>query len=131
MAYIKVKDRRRFERKEFRDYIKLSDDKVLDTKKNNIDFLSDDSSSSETEDVSASFGLDSSQTEDLNLDEFIDTGDFGDFASDSKPKQEEIVDEEPLDISLSFDETADSFEVEEDIKGRNARMEYLEEKYGK
>ena len=34
MAYIKVKDRRRFERKEFRDYIKLSDDKVLDTKKN-------------------------------------------------------------------------------------------------
>ena len=37
MAYIKVKDRRRFERKEFRDYIKLSDDKVLDTKKNNID----------------------------------------------------------------------------------------------
>ena len=76
-------------------------------------FLSDDSSSSETEDVSASFGLDSSQTEDLNLDEFIDTGDFGDFASDSKPKQEEIVDEEPLYISLSFDETADSFEVEE------------------
>ena len=29
MAYMKVKDRRRFERKEFRDYIKLSDDKVL------------------------------------------------------------------------------------------------------
>lgn len=29
MAYMKVKDRRRFERKEFRDYIKLSDDKVF------------------------------------------------------------------------------------------------------
>ena len=42
MAYIKVKDRRRLERKEFRDYIKLSDDKVLDTKKNNIDLLGDD-----------------------------------------------------------------------------------------
>lgn len=42
MAYTKVKDRRRFERKEFRDYIKLSDDKVLDTKKNNIDLLGDD-----------------------------------------------------------------------------------------
>ena len=42
MAYIKVKDRRRFERKEFRDYIKLSNDKVLDTKKNNIDLLGDD-----------------------------------------------------------------------------------------
>lgn len=86
-------------------------------------FLSDDSSSSETEDVSASFGLDSSQTEDLNLDEFIDTGDFGDFASDSKPKQEEIVDEEPLDISLSFDETADSFEVEEDTESQTENQE--------
>lgn len=42
MAYIKVKDRRILERKEFRDYIKLSDDKVLDTKKNNIDLLGDD-----------------------------------------------------------------------------------------
>ena len=42
MAYIKVKDRRRFERKKFRDYIKLSDDKVLDTKKNNINLLGDD-----------------------------------------------------------------------------------------
>lgn len=42
MAYIKIKDRRRFERKEFRDYIKLSDDRVLDTKKNGIDLLGDD-----------------------------------------------------------------------------------------
>lgn len=42
MAYIKIKDRRRFERKEFRDYIKLSDDRVLDTKKNGINLLSDD-----------------------------------------------------------------------------------------
>ena len=42
MAYIKVKDRRRLERKEFRDYIKLSDDKVLDTEKNNIGLLGDD-----------------------------------------------------------------------------------------
>ncbi|WP_440587048.1 hypothetical protein [Wujia sp.] len=42
MAYIKVKDRRILERKEFRDYIKLSDDKVLDTKKNNINLLGDD-----------------------------------------------------------------------------------------
>ena len=42
MAYIKVKDRRKFERKDFRDYIKLSDDKVLDTEKNNIDLLGGD-----------------------------------------------------------------------------------------
>ena len=42
MAYIKVKDRRLQEWKEFRDYIKISDDKVLDTKKNNIELLGDD-----------------------------------------------------------------------------------------
>lgn len=42
MAYIKVKDRRKFERKDFRDYIKISDDKVLDTEKNNIDLLGGD-----------------------------------------------------------------------------------------
>ena len=42
MAYIKGKDRRKFERKDFRDYIKLSDDKVLDTEKNNIDLLGGD-----------------------------------------------------------------------------------------
>ena len=37
MAYTTVKERRLQERKEFREYIKLSDDKVLDTKKNNIE----------------------------------------------------------------------------------------------
>ena len=42
MAYIKVKERRRFEQKEFRNYIKLSDDRVLDTKKANIDLFGDD-----------------------------------------------------------------------------------------
>ena len=39
MAYIKIKDRRKLERKEFRDYIKLSDDKVLDTKKTGMSYL--------------------------------------------------------------------------------------------
>ncbi|MGN0740768.1 MAG: hypothetical protein ACI4LX_11415 [Treponema sp.] len=86
-------------------------------------FLSDDSSSSETQDVSASFGLDSSETENLNIDEFIDAGDFGDFTSDSKPKQEEIIEEDPLDINLSFDETADSFEVEEDTESQTENQE--------
>lgn len=42
MAYIKIKDRRKLERKEFRDYIKLSDDRVLDTKKTGIELLGDD-----------------------------------------------------------------------------------------
>ena len=37
MAYTTVKERRLQERKEFREYIKLSDDKVLDTKKANMD----------------------------------------------------------------------------------------------
>ena len=37
-----VGEKRKKERREFRDYIKLSDDKVLDTKKNNIDLIGDD-----------------------------------------------------------------------------------------
>ena len=57
MAYIKVKDRRRLERKEFRDYIKLSDDKVLDTKKNNIDLLGDDEIFIQLEDTELDFKL--------------------------------------------------------------------------
>lgn len=101
----------------------INSDSTEDVEVDLDSFLSDDSSSSETLDVSASFGLDSSQTEDLNLDEFIDAGDFGDFASDNKPKQEEIIEEEPLDISLSFDETADSFEVEEDTESQTENHE--------
>ena len=42
MAYTTVKERRLQERKEFREYIKLSDDKVLDTKKANIELLGND-----------------------------------------------------------------------------------------
>lgn len=42
MAYTTVKERRLQERKEFREYIKLSDDRVLDTKKAGIDLLGDD-----------------------------------------------------------------------------------------
>ncbi|MCR5612468.1 hypothetical protein [Treponema sp.] len=75
-------------------------------------FLSDDSSSGGEETVDVSdFGLSSSDSESVNLDDFLDGGDFG---GDPKPKQEEIVEEEPLDINLSFDESANSFEVEEE-----------------
>ena len=62
MAYIKVKDRRRLERKEFRDYIKLSDDKVLDTKKNNIDLLGDDEIFIQLEDTTTLLDFKSRQT---------------------------------------------------------------------
>lgn len=37
-----VRERRQKERKEFREYIKISDDKVLDTKKYGIELLGDD-----------------------------------------------------------------------------------------
>lgn len=42
MAYTTVKERRLRERKEFREYIKISDDRVLDTKKAGIVLLGDD-----------------------------------------------------------------------------------------
>lgn len=40
--YIPVKKRKALQKKEFREYIKLSDDKVLDTSKHNIELLADD-----------------------------------------------------------------------------------------
>lgn len=42
MAYVNVKEKRAFERKQFREYIKLSDDRVLDTKKAGIELLEKD-----------------------------------------------------------------------------------------
>lgn len=83
-------------------------------------FLSDDSSSSgsteETVDLS-SFGMDDSSTDSVNLDDFLDGGEFSDLNSTgtgTTQKSEEIVDEDPLNINLSFDETANSFSVEEE-----------------
>lgn len=42
MGYVKKREQRNFERKEFREYIKLSDDRVLDTKKKGIDLFGND-----------------------------------------------------------------------------------------
>lgn len=85
-------------------------------------FLSDDSDSSssseETVDLS-SFGMDDSSTDSVSLDDFLDGGDFSDLNSTgtgTTQKSEEIVDEDPLDIKLSFDETANSFEAEEEAE---------------
>lgn len=85
-------------------------------------FLSDDSDSSssseETVDLS-SFGMDDTSTDSVNLDDFLDGGDFSDLNSTgtgTTQKSEEIVDEDPLDIKLSFDETANSFEAEEEAE---------------
>ncbi|MCQ2611460.1 MAG: hypothetical protein MJ169_06890 [Treponema sp.] len=79
------------------------------------DFLSDDSAPSApsgTTDVTASFEGDG----EIDLGDFMDGG-FSEFSGgDPTPKQEEVVDEDPLDINLDFDESADSFSVEEDEK---------------
>ena len=84
-------------------------------------FLSDDSSTSsssseETVDLS-SFGMDDSSTDSVNLDDFLDGGEFSDLNSTgtgTTQKTDEIVDEDPLNINLSFDETANSFSIEDD-----------------
>lgn len=89
-------------------------------------FISDSSSGSETEDVSADFNVDSAGTESLDLGDFLDSDEFSDFTSDSKPKQEEIVDEDPLDIKLDFDESADSFAVEDENTESDVQSEHTE-----
>lgn len=82
-------------------------------------FLSDDSSDSSSEETVdlASFGLDDSSTDSVNLDDFLDGGEFSDLNSTgtgTTQKSEDIVDEDPLNINLSFDESANSFEVAEE-----------------
>ena len=89
-------------------------------------FLSDDSSTSsssseETVDLS-SFGMDDSSTDSVNLDDFLDGGEFSDLNSTgtgTTQKSDEIVDEDPLNINLSFDETANSFSIEDDSEETN------------
>lgn len=72
-------------------------------------FLGDDSSSGSSDvDVSSEFGLDSSDDGNIDIDDFL-----GDSSASAAKKEEEIVEEDPLDINLSFDESANSFEVED------------------
>ena len=74
-------------------------------------FLSDDSSSDSTEeiDVSSEFDLGDSGDSSVDIGDFLGDSDF----STPEKKTEEIVEEDPLDIKLSFDESADSFETED------------------
>ena len=71
-------------------------------------FLGDDSSSGTSDVDMSEFGLDSSGDGNVDIDDFL-----GDSSASSAKKEEEIVEEDPLDINLSFDESANSFEVED------------------
>ena len=55
----------------------------------------------------------SSDTEELSLDDFMD-GDSFDSAPAAK-EEESIVDEAPLDMDISFDDSADSVETEDNV----------------
>lgn len=100
-----------------------------------LDNFLDDSSSSDSAsdgdsvDVSADFGLDDSSTDSVDLGDFLGDDDLGDFGGAPKAKSEEIVEEEPLDINLSFDESANSFAVEEtDTETNTAEVKTEEER---
>lgn len=91
-------------------------DEIEDGEVDLDNFLGDSSESSDagdSVDVSADFGLDESSTDSVDLGDFLGDGDLADFGGDSKPKAETIEDQDPLDIDLSFDETANSFATED------------------
>ena len=67
----------------------------------------------------------SGDTEELSLDDFMDGDSF-----DSAPaaaKEEEIVDEAPLDMDISFDDSADSVETEDNLSLENTLDDDYEE----
>ena len=55
-----------------------------------------------------------STTEELSLDDFMDGDTFSDSSNDTQ-KEEIIEDEAPLDMDLSFDDSVDSIETEDNI----------------
>ncbi len=57
---------------------------------------------------------DSGSSEEISLDDFIDTSDFGvEVQETSAPAEETIEDEPVLDMELSFDDSADTIETED------------------
>lgn len=54
----------------------------------------------------------SAETEELSLDDFMDGDSFGDAPAEAQ-KDETIEDEAPLDMDISFDDSADTVETEE------------------
>ena len=66
-----------------------------------------------TEDVSADFMEDG----EISLDDFLDGGDFSPSpAQEAKPQVEDIVDEKPLEMEISFDNDVDTIETEDNIQ---------------
>lgn len=66
-----------------------------------------------TEDVSADFMSDG----EISLDDFLDGGDFTSSPSpEVKPQAEDIVDEKPLEMDISFDNEVDTIETEDNIQ---------------
>ena len=54
----------------------------------------------------------SAETEELSLDDFMDGDSFGDAPAEAQ-KEETIEDEAPLEMDISFDDSADSVETED------------------
>ena len=54
--------------------------------------------------------------EEVSLDDFVDLSEFGVESAPAAPKEEEIVDEKPLDMDISFDSSADTIQTEENTE---------------
>ena len=54
--------------------------------------------------------------EEVSLDDFVDLSEFGVESAPAAPKEEEIVDEKPLDMDISFDSSADAVQTVENTE---------------
>ncbi|MBQ0163287.1 MAG: hypothetical protein KBS84_09045 [Treponema sp.] len=105
----------------------ISIDEMEDGEVDLDNFLDDSSSESsdsgDSVDVSADFGLDEGSSDNVDLGDFLGDSELSDFGGESKAKTETIEDEDPLNINLSFDESADSFATEDVSETETASTE--------
>ena len=76
--------------------------------------FSDDTVASGNNGFAADSAPASSASEEVSLDDFVDMSDFG-VEEEAPKKEEQITDEKPLDMDISFDSSADTITTEENI----------------
>lgn len=60
-----------------------------------------------------------SESEEVSLDDFVDMSEFDAGPSSDAPKDDEIIEEGPIDMDISFDSSADTVETEENVSVEN------------
>ena len=76
--------------------------------------FSSDAPASESSGLTADAAPSASDSEEVSLDDFVDMSEFG-IEEEAPKKEEQIADEKPLDMDISFDSSADTISTEENI----------------